>query len=472
LRPWGAPGGGALARGYLCATCHTHALETYGRYAGCGVDRLIPGIAPDGGRLCTDCAGGLGEFFCELCGREARRHRRGVCGTCVLAERLSILLDDGSGGIRPELAPFVEGFCRMSRPRSGLSWIANGHVQQMLRTLAEPSTPITHETLNRLSPWRSVAYLRDLLMHHGVLPPADRQLMLFQRWLRDILADIERSEHRQIVERFTAWHVGRRLRRFAERGPLTAKQSQQARAEIRLSITFLAWLGDRGRGLGSCGQADIDAWYAGSYIARRLTHAFLRWAIRNQLLSRVRIPHQNTANPAPISQHQRLATIHRLLSAEDIPLLTRVAATLMLLYAQPLTRILRLSIDDILHHGNEVSIRLGDPPSPVPDPFADLLLRHIDQRLNRTTATNPEARWLFPGRRGGQPMTPEALEHRLRQHQIPGLRGRTAAIRQLVLQAPPPVVATMLGYHPDHTARLLAEAGVTWSRYAAGDHTK
>jgi hypothetical protein len=38
--------------GYLCATCHTHALETSGRCAGCGVDRLAPGIAPDGGRLC------------------------------------------------------------------------------------------------------------------------------------------------------------------------------------------------------------------------------------------------------------------------------------------------------------------------------------------------------------------------------------------------------------------------------------
>jgi hypothetical protein len=39
-----------------------------------------------------------------------------------------------------------------------------------------------------------------------------------------------------------------------------------------------------------------------------------------------------------------------------------------------------------------------------------LLLRHIDQRLNLTIATNPDARWLFPGGRGGQPMTPEAIE--------------------------------------------------------------
>jgi hypothetical protein len=80
----------------------------------------------------------------------------------------------------------------------------------------------------------------------------------------------------------------------------------------------------------------------------------------------------------------------------------------MLLYAQPLTRILRLTIDDVLHQENEVSIRLGDPPSPVPEPFAGLLLRHIAQRLNLTTAaTNPDARWLFPCRHGDQPMTPK-----------------------------------------------------------------
>jgi hypothetical protein len=94
--------------GYLCAGCYGQALETYGACAGCGVDRLTPGLAPDGGKLCTDCAGGLGDFTCERCGQEARRYRRGVCGRCVLAERLHELLDDGTGRIRPELLPLFD----------------------------------------------------------------------------------------------------------------------------------------------------------------------------------------------------------------------------------------------------------------------------------------------------------------------------------------------------------------------------
>ena len=447
-----------------------HALETYGPCAGCGADRLTPGIAPGGGRLCTDCAGGLGDFTCEICGREARRHRRGVCGNCVLTERLALLLDDGTGRIRRELVPFAGAFCQMKRPRGGLTWIGRPHVQEMLRTLADPGTPVTHETLNGMSPWRSVAYLRDLLMLHGVLPPADRNLTLFERWLDETLAGIGLPEHRQLIERFASWHVRRRLRGFADRGPVTGKQTQQARGEVGLAIAFLAWLHDRGRTLAACRQADIDAWYAGVYTARRLTHAFLRWAMSSKLLPRLTVPHQDTANPAPISQRQRLHLLQSMLTDEGTDLLTRVAAVLMLLYAQPLTRILTLTTDNIVHDGGTVTIRLGEPPAPVPEPFASLLLRYAGQRLNLTTATNAGARWLLPGRRGGQPMNPDTIERRLRRAGIPALAGRTAALRHLVLQAPAPVIATMLGYKRQQAAGVADEAGSPWSRYAPEDH--
>src|SRR4051812_18680492 len=51
--------------------------------------------------------------------------------------------------------------------------------------------------------------------------------------------------------------------------------------------------------------------------------------------------------------------------------------------------------------------------------------------------------------------------------------GRAAAIRQQVLDMPAPIVAAALGYHhAATTARLAAEGGITWSRYAVGDHGK
>jgi len=129
-----------------------------------------------------------------------------------------------------------------------------------------------------------------------------------KRWLRATLPEVHRDADRRTLERFATWHLRRRLQTFADRGPVTGNQTQQAREEARQAIAFLAWLRDRDRDLSSCGQADIDAWYAGAYIARRRTHAFLRWAMSNKLLRSVTIPHQDTLSAgAPRPRHRRRA---------------------------------------------------------------------------------------------------------------------------------------------------------------------
>jgi hypothetical protein len=78
----------------------------------------------------------------------------------------------------------------------------------------------------------------------------------------------------------------------------------------------------------------------------------------------------------------------------------------MLLYAQSLTRISRLTIDDLLDENGEVLLRLGDPPTPVPEPVAALLVELAANRSNMNTATNPDARWLSPVAAPASPSTP------------------------------------------------------------------
>ena len=57
----------------------------------------------------------------------------------------------------------------------------------------------------------------------------------------------------------------------------------------------------------------------------------------------------------------------------------------------------------------------------------------------------------------------------LRNHRIAALNGRAAALRHLVLQAPAPVIAPMLGYTDQQTSRIAIAAGSPWSRYAPGN---
>jgi hypothetical protein len=192
----------------------------------------------------------------------------------------------------------------------------------------------------------------------------------------------------------------------------------------------------------------------------------------NRHMPRLALPRQQARKTAPLSQQRRLELIRRAVTAGQMPLQARVAACLVLLYAQPITRIVRLTIDDIIRAGKEMFIRLGDPPAPVPEPFAAMLLDLAGNRQNMDTATNPRSRWLFPGRRAGQPLNPGTMREQLRLLGFSAGTARPAALRQLVLQAPAPVVARSLGYHDKTTTRLAAEAGGTWSRYAPGDHAR
>jgi hypothetical protein len=82
------------------------------------------------------------------------------------------------------------------------------------------------------------------------------------------------------------------------------------------------------------------------------------------------------------------------------------------------------------------------------------------------TASNPDSRWLFPGGRAGQPLTPGALRQRFQALGLPTTPTRTAALSQLVLQAPPPVIAAALGYGDDTAEHHRLAAGGGWSRYA------
>jgi hypothetical protein len=74
------------------------------------------------------------------------------------------------------------------------------------------------------------------------------------------------------------------------------------------------------------------------------------------------------------------------------------------------------------------------------------------------------ARYYFPGRLAGQPVAYQTLHKRLQNLGFPIKEARITALRQLVLQAPAPVVADALGFHPTTATRQVTNAGGTWSR--------
>ena len=456
--------------GDICSGCYARACETYGICANCGIERLLPGRGPDGQSCCTDCAG-LGDFTCTRCGEEGWNHYKGVCGRCVLRDRLTLALDDGTGRVRPELVPLFDLVAAMDRPRSGILWLSKPHVPPILQALAHGDVPLTHEGIATLPPWRSAIHVRDLLVEAEILPPVDRFLFLFEQWLPGWLEQVPDPEHRKVLTTYATWRILRTLRAAAADAPIGHYRHQIARRQLRVAAAFLQHLADGALKADACTQRRLDEWFAKATDADKTDlRPFLRWAIAGKRMPRLQLPPSKATSPTPIGARERLELIRRIHDGDGMDLTERVVAMLVLLYAQPLTRVTRLTIDDVIVDDGRMAIRLGDPPAPVPAPFDALIGEYLAARPNLTTATNQNSRWLFPGRRAGQPLHPTTFRLRFKTLGIPNLNGRSRALREMLLNAPPSVVAGMLGYAPDRAEAIAAEAGATWKHYAAGDH--
>lgn len=454
--------------GPICRSCFGKAVRTRGRCQGCGTERLLPGRNENGAAVCRDCAGLDRDFSCTRCLHEGDLWPGRLCERCTLHDLVAGLLADADGQPQPFLVPVVAALLDTDRPRSRLLWVRSPHVSRLLGDLAAGRVPLSHDGLDT-APARTATLLRDLLMDTGALPGLDRQLLLYQRWLADRLAMVHNPEHRQLLQRFDTWHVSRRLRTKAAKEPLSQSQIKYARNQISQAAALLEWLCRRGLDLRRCTQPDLEAWHQEH--SNTAAQMFLRWSMQNG-----RIPKLKRAAQAPAGRPQAApprvpeGQLARVLRDEDLPRRTRVAGALVLLYAQPVTRIVKLTTEHIADDGAALTIRLGEPSMPVPEPVAGLIRDYLNTDHHRLPyASARSRRWLFPGRQAGQPMTARALQTILRDAGIaPGV-GRAEALRRFVAHTPPPVAAKALGYTDFTTEQAATDIGATWSRYAAGE---
>jgi hypothetical protein len=116
----------------------------------------------------------------------------------------------------------------------------------------------------------------------------------------------------------------------------------------------------------------------------------------------------------------------------------------------------------VIHHAGQLTLRLP-PHSSASQRDPRLPQSSLHSALTRPH--RPQPPW-NPPTRGAQPARDP--QNTPRRSSI--ATGRTAAIRQHVLDMPTPVIADALNYHAVTTVKIATQAGVTWSRYAIGDH--
>jgi integrase len=237
-----------------------------------------------------------------------------------------------------------------------------------------------------------------------------------------------------------------------------------ARNLTNSGLRLLLWLRERDVTLAKCTQAELDAFFA------TVTNAvnaidFLRWAMRHQRCSRLVVPSSTRRSSAAAPESHRLEVLARVLADDQIVLGDRVAGCLILLFAQPITRVCALRIDDIDEYESEIRLRLGDDPVVLPEAIGKLVAALVAHRPHMLTAANESSPWLFPGHFPGHHISGSYMSHRMTAIGVTR-NDRQAALRQLVREIPGPVVAKALGLSPSTTARHASELGTDWSAYA------
>lgn len=463
----------------LCYRCYRHPKRVCG---GCGRTRRVAVTGRDGQPdLCPTCHQAP-ILVCGVCGIEDRCRtttpdRSPICFRCQLHRQLHQLLAGPDGTIASALLPLRDAIAGVEQPRTAIGWLARSPAIPVLTAIARGEQRLAHATLDTAAGAQrgrafAIEHLRQLLIGCGALPERDHNLVRLERALSDLIATTH-PDDQKLLRTYGTWRLLARLRSRSAQGQRTQAAACRARDVIAEATGFLAWLREHDATLATCTQAQLDQWFSQRSGARLLLPSFLRWAADRRLFPGLEIPPARQDDPKHFLGHDdRWAIARRVLTDDQLCAQDRVAAALVLLYAQPLTKIAHLTRSDVHIQAQQVRLRLGRDEITLPPPLDELIQRLPQRPPTGIAKSLAEADpWLFPGRRPGRPASPYQIARRLQDLGITTARAaRNTALLQLAAELPTTVLADLLGLHPGTAERWGAAADARWTRYAAIPH--
>lgn len=443
--------------GAICGICFTEAMRTRGRCCMCGQERLLPGRDHNNTPICRDCAGITHpDMTCTQCGTETERFRAGACIRCVLEHDLTQILKPTSP---PDLRlkRLIQILTSTERPESIYTWMRGKTANQLLTRIGLRQLDLTPDALNTLPYSPAVEHLREILIHHHLMAgTTDRHLAIFERWVRERLDQL--SPHPEVsstIDQYTTWHHLSRLRKRVGHANMDIA-CRNARQQITEAGKFLLWIKAR-TGIITVTQAHIDEYLSTGTGTRYHIKNFITWYTRSRGPANLHVPARHAKAVPTQSPTQRLQIIRNTLEFENVTLSTRIAALINLLWATPLTRIVRLTTEHIQTHPTGMEILLGITPTQIPEPLTEMFWTHLSDRTNQHT-TNTHTNWLFPGYRAGQHLTVPTLQQRLRTLGLEPQRTRNATLDNLTSHIDARTLADTLGYAPKTLTRHAQQA--------------
>lgn len=446
--------------GYICQNCYRKAIRTTGSCVTCRHEGILPGVSTDG-PTCRKCSGIRLNVDCVQCGKEDELYSKYRCWSCTFGALVDeVLSNPGTGIISPALVPFADALKAMKRANSGLTWIRQKHVQDVLKQIALKKT-INHETIDSLPNSVTTQHVRGLLVVHGVLTWRDEYLHTFHLWSDSAMERIESDEHVKVVKQYLRWHQQRRL---LNSGPVTRGRFLRAKQDTTVAIDFLNWLHQHGYRLDSLNQAQYEEWKTGGTSTRLIATRFLNWAMKIRLTPTWDEPYAKSSSGPRLSSQAQDRIIEEITRSEKLPVRDQAVGILVLIFAQQIEKICLLTYDDLKITKSTVRIRLGkidmDLPPPLDEPFRALAANP----MHHQTAAHHNSKWLFPSTKPGRPLGAGYLSNRIKKL-LPARAARLGSLKMLSALAPAPIIAEALGYNVQTVEAARIESGDKYARY-------
>ncbi|WP_141722564.1 hypothetical protein [Micromonospora aurantiaca (nom. illeg.)] len=283
-------------------------------------------------------------------------------------------------------------------------------------------------------------------------------LNAFEQRVDELLTTVPEPA-RLVVRRYVRWAVTRPLQRKVSEGAAVRSELLHWPLDrVRTAALFAANVG----GLADVTQTQLDAWVTELPSHRSALRSFVRWAVSHDYMAaELDVPASTSREQrATLDDEERLALAERLLrhKLDDPP--ARLAAVLVLLFGQRITRLAALDVDAVIVTDGRTTLTLASTPIRLREPLAGLA-REVAGTSRRTGS-----RWLFPSSQGNRPLTGERLRDRAAKLGLHNaLHARNGALAALAAQMPPALLAEQIGLSVGAAAKWSKATGATRSTY-------
>lgn len=271
------------------------------------------------------------------------------------------------------LKGYLDALADSPKPWSVLNWMRGSRGYDTLLELVTAAIPLTHDALDTVERGASTIYLRAALVRHGALGERYQQTAALAVFINREVLRLPEGPDRLHLRTFATWKIQHELNLSERQGHAKRSSHRYARTQIRVAVDLLLWLSQHAVALKDLRQEHLDFWLDEGSTQRTRIRTFILWVRRRKITGPLTaIPFAAQHHIDPLDPRQRLQLIRRLLSDESLDLRDRVAGCLVLLFAQPISRLVLLTRDAVQQRQGRVFISLGREPLLLPEPLATL----------------------------------------------------------------------------------------------------